>query len=159
MRPEGPQEILFLSRRTRMVLRLPVECVDSARELSGQTLDVDGNALTLGRAVVRPLSRLSTLFSRYVISESGEDENIFLEQSALELAEMGIRVKKMLCGRTHRLSFPRHSIVTRSLMIDGLDVCESVELQRRGLGAGRKYGCGLFLPHKGIAALKKIQQK
>ena len=159
VRPEGPQEVMFLSRRTRMTLRLPVEYVQRARLLVGQNLDIDGNALTLGEASVKPLSRLSTLFSRHVISDQGQDENAFLEQAASELRVMGIRVKKMMCGRTHSLCFPDRSIFTRSLMIDGLDVSESVKLQRLGLGPGRKFGCGLFLPHKGIAALKKVENK
>jgi hypothetical protein len=29
-----------------------------------------------------------------------------------------------------------------------------VELQRRGLGPWRHMGCGLFIPHKDIAAVK-----
>lgn len=159
MRPEGPQEMMFLSRRTRMTLRLPVERVEQASHLQGQTLDIDGNPLTLGESKVRPLSRLSTLFSRYVITESGQEENLFLDEAVSELREMGIRVKKMMCGRIHQLAFPRRSITTRSLMIDGLEVHESVKLQRLGLGPGRKFGCGLFLPHKGIAAVKKAQNR
>ncbi len=39
-------------------------------------------------------------------------------------------------------------------MVADLTVEESITLQQRGLGAGRKLGCGLFIPHKAIAAMK-----
>lgn len=159
IRPEGPHEMMFLSRRTRMTLRLPLERIEQASVLKGQTLDIDDNPLTLGETKVRPLSRLSTLFSRHAITENDQHENAFLDAVAQELREMGIRVKKMMCGRMHQLSFPHRNIATRSVMIDGLEVHESVKLQRLGLGPGRKFGCGLFIPHKGIAAVKKVRNR
>ncbi|MDH3609566.1 MAG: hypothetical protein OEQ24_10045 [Gammaproteobacteria bacterium] len=48
---------------------------------------------------------------------------------------------------------------TRSLMIDGLKIEESIYLQQRGLGEGRLVGCGLFMPHKGIEAVGEAQRK
>jgi hypothetical protein len=39
-------------------------------------------------------------------------------------------------------------------MVAELKPEEAFELQRRGLGEGRKLGCGLFIPHKGIKAVK-----
>ena len=44
-------------------------------------------------------------------------------------------------------------------MIDGIEPTESVLLQQQGLGAGRNFGCGLFLPHKGIDAVNETQEK
>ncbi|MEN8129880.1 MAG: type I-MYXAN CRISPR-associated protein Cas6/Cmx6 [Pseudomonadota bacterium] len=155
IRPEDPQAVMYLSRRTRMTLRLPKERIEEAKSLMGRTLDVGGNALTLGSVGVRTLSHLTTLFARYIIADQGQDENVFLDQAASNLKDMGVRVKKMLCGRTHRFSFPDGDITARSLMIDGLEVAQSVALQQQGLGPGRKIGCGLFLPHRGIDAVKK----
>ena len=160
MRPQHPQDVLYLSRRTRLTLRLPRERLEDAKILEGKTLRVDGNALTLGAGSVRQLSMITTLFSRYVITEMLEDEAAFLEEAANNLRrELGIRVKKMLSGRIQRLGFPGGDVWTRSLMIDGLEVNESVKLQQQGLGPGRKFGCGLFLPHKGIDAVSKTQGK
>lgn len=156
LRPEGPDELLYLSRRTRMTLRLPGARIESAEALSGQTLDVGGHELRLGEARVHELSSLKTLFARYVVSEDSEEE-AFLNNCARELGEMGIRVKKMMAGRVHRLRFPETVINTRSLMIDGVRIEESVEIQRRGLGLGRKFGCGLFLPHKGIDSVRSAK--
>ncbi len=155
IRPEGPDELLYLSRRTRLTLRLPRERVTQARGIQGRTLDIAGHALTLGETGVRPLSTLTTLFARHVVCEPGEDEAAFLDRAARMLAERGIPVKKMMSGRSHTIRLPEASWVTRSLMIDGLQVMESVRLQEEGLGPGRQLGCGLFLPHKGIDPVSK----
>jgi CRISPR-associated protein Cas6 len=150
IRPQGPGELLYLSRRTRLTLRLPKERVATARDIEGLTLDIEGNTLTLGETSVRRLSALTTLFARHVVAEQGEDEAAFLERCAQMLGERGIRVKKMMAGRSHTIRLPDATVMTRSLMIDGLQVAESVRLQQEGLGPGRQLGCGLFLPHKGI---------
>lgn len=75
------------------------------------------------------------------------------------LAEKNIRPQKMMSGRTTNLRFPDKILTTRSLMIDGLDPTESVLLQQQGIGEGRSFGCGLFLPHKGIDAVNETQEK
>jgi hypothetical protein len=64
----------------------------------------------------------------------------------------------MLSGRGHTIRTPEGGIETRSLMIAELTVEDSVRLQQQGLGPGRKIGCGLFLPHKGIEAVSKPQK-
>jgi CRISPR-associated protein Cas6 len=150
IRPQGPDDVLYLSRRTRLTLRLPVGQVAAARGIEGHTLDIGGHTLTLGATCVRRLSALTTLFARHVVADQGDDEAAFLERAAQLLGERGIRVKKMMSGRCHIIRLPQATLVTRSLMIDGLQVAESVRLQQEGVGPGRLLGCGLFLPHKGI---------
>lgn len=158
LRPDNPDDIMYLSRRTRLTLRLPRERVPDAQALSGQTLDVGGNSLTLGDIRIRPLSAITTIFARYVVTDEAADETAFLHQVNEWLENIGIRVKKMMSGRIHTLAMPDRTIFTRSLMIDGLDIEESVRLQQQGLGPGRTIGCGLFLPHKGIDAVKKTKK-
>ncbi len=154
-RPEDPdRDLLYLSRRTRMTLRLPKARVDDARALGGSELDVAGHALRIGEAAVRPLSTLPTLFARYVVADAAQSEEDFLEDSAAQLREIGIPVRKLLCGRSHPLRTPDGAIFTRSLMVADLDAEQSVRLQQRGLGRRRMMGCGLFLPHKGIAPVR-----
>ena len=155
IRPQDPDQILYLSRRTRMTLRLPKARLEQAKELTGETLNLDGNELTLRDASVRKLSSITTVFARYVITDEAENEVAFLENAAHMLGEMGIQVKKMMSGRSHCIRLPDRLISTRSLMMDGLEVQGSVRLQQEGLGPGRKIGCGLFLPHKGIGAVAK----
>ena len=66
-----------------------------------------------------------------------------------------VSCRKMLGGISHTLAFPDAPVVTRSLMVADLEPEQSVHLQQVGLGEGRTFGCGLFLPHKGIKAVKE----
>ena len=159
MRPQHPDALLNLSRRTRFTLRLPRHCIAAASKLVDRTLDVDGHALVLSNPQRKPLTALTTIFSRYIIGDSGEDEEVFLHKMVATLEKEGIRVKKVMSGRVHMLRTPEEGLYTRSLMLAGLTVEESIHLQQHGLGAGRKLGCGLFLPHKGIDATGGAQEK
>ena len=156
MRPDQADALLHLSRRTRLTLRLPKHRVDEAGKLTGQTLDVSGNSLQVERSTVKPLSTITTVFARYIVSRDGEDENAFLQETMSRLNEMGIQPKKMLCGMERIITTPERAIHTRSLMLADLAVEEAVTLQQQGLGADRKLGCGLFIPHKGIAAVRQV---
>ncbi|MDH3673474.1 MAG: type I-MYXAN CRISPR-associated protein Cas6/Cmx6 [Gammaproteobacteria bacterium] len=150
-RPEDPDdEVLHLSRRAKLTLRLPKECIDAAKEISGVTLEIDGYPMEVGQATVRPLSPLTTLFSRYVVASEEEDEEQFVRRAADKLMQMGISVTKLLCGKAHVFRLPNEHIFSRRLMVADLKVEDSVKLQQRGLGPCRKLGCGLFIPHKGI---------
>ena len=153
-RPLDPHnEVLHLSQRARLTLRLPKECVAGARKLSGATLEIDGYPLEVGNATVRPLSTLTTLFSRYVVALEEEDEEQFTHRTADELTEIGVSMQKLLCGKSHMLRIADGRIFTRRLMVSDLGVEDAVRLQQRGLGPHRKLGCGLFIPHKGIGPL------
>lgn len=150
-RPEDPEnEVLCLSRRTRMTLRMPKHRIDDAHELSGQTLDISGYELTVREATTKSLSPLPTLFARYVIAEEGQDENAFLMAMATLLREMDVPVKKLMAGKQHRMDMAEGPVYTRSLMVADLAPEDAVKLQQEGIGPGRKFGCGLFLPQKGI---------
>jgi len=156
VRPEAaPGELLHLSRRTRMRIRVPRTRLDEAQALTGEKLDIDGHSLEVGKAEVHKLSPLSTLFSRYVITREGADEEQFLEEAAAALRELDIDCRKMLCGITHTHAFPDRVMLTRSLMVAELPPEQSVHLQQVGLGDGRMIGCGLFIPHKGIRPVKE----
>ncbi|MGD8617891.1 MAG: type I-MYXAN CRISPR-associated protein Cas6/Cmx6 [Gammaproteobacteria bacterium] len=159
-RPEdATSELLHLSKRTRMRLRVPRHRLDKARELTGKKLDVSGHPLEVGKSEVFLLSTLSTLFARYVITDEAKDETLFLEEAAKQLRDIDIPCRKMLGGITHRMAFPDGEIFTRSLMVADLEPEHSVRLQQIGLGEGRIIGCGLFIPHKGIKAVKQTDEK
>jgi len=159
-RPEDTtSELLHLSKRTRMRLRVPRHRLDEARELTGKKLEISGHPLAVGRSEVFLLSSLSTLFARYVITDEAKDETVFLQEAAEQLRQIDIPGRKMLGGITHRMAFPDGEIFTRSLMVADLEPEQSVRLQRIGLGEGRTFGCGLFIPHKGIKAVKETDEK
>ena len=156
-----PQEtenaLLQLSRRTRMMLRVSKDRIDDARALEGNVMDVAGYSVTVGEGVIKPLSVLSTLFARHVVMDDPDmDEEAFLEQVVAEMRELGFkRISKVLCGRSHDLRLPDSIVHTQSVMVADLEPEMSVLLQQKGIGPHRKMGCGLFLPHKGIKAVKE----
>ncbi len=157
-RPEDVEnEVLHLPRRARLYLRLPRERIDEATEaLVGRTLDIDGHPLRIVReAGRRRFSILSTLFSRHVLTDEHVGEADFLQWAADQIRAMGIPVRKMMSGKTHAFRTPEGDLFTRTLMVADLEPEQAVELQRQGLGEGRKMGFGLFLPHKGIKSVKE----
>ena len=146
-------EVLYLSRRQKLMLRLPKTRLDEAKSLSGQTLDIAGYPLEVGELTTRKLSDLPTLFARHVLGAAEQSEDEFMALAVAQLNAMGIRVKKLMCGKEGRIELPDATLYTRSLMLADLELQESVMLQEVGLGPGRKLGCGLFLPQKGIKAV------
>jgi CRISPR-associated protein Cas6 len=153
MRPEGADALLQLSHRARLALRLPASRLEDAAALVGRTLDVGGWPLRVEKMTPRPLARITTLFARYVLLE-GSDEAAFIETATHELAALGIRAERMVCGRVTPVATPRRTYEARSLMLAGLSLEHSLHLQRSGLGEARRLGCGVFIPHKDIADLR-----
>lgn len=160
MRPEDTGDaVLHLSRRSRMMLRVPKHRIEDAQALTGQTLEIDGHALEVGAAKVKLFSTLPTQFARYVaIPEDIEhdDESAFMQAAVEQLRALDIKVRKMLCGRAHAIQHPDGAIQTRSVMLADLEVEEAVVLQQHGIGLHRMLGCGLFIPHKGIRAVHEM---
>jgi len=150
MRPEGPNDLLHFSRRTKLILRVPQHRVAEAKALVGESLDVTGNELRVEKVALRPLSTITTLFSRYIVNEDAGDEEAFMQRLYQQLQAMGIKPPKMLAGRQHTIGTPEGALAARSLMLAGLAVEDSIGLQQKGLGLHRHLGCGLFIPHKDI---------
>ena len=160
LRPDNPEtDVLCVSHRTKMSLRLPSSRLEDARALIGQTLDIDGHELTVGKFSTRKLSRLTTIFARYMDTQGSEDENEFLENMVRLLREKGIRPKKMLGGMLVAHRTDQGEILTRKLMISDLQVRESMLLQEQGLGDRKLLGMGIFMPHKGIDPVNDKQEK
>ncbi len=159
IRPTDPDELIFPSRRTLFTIRTPQEHIEDVRALDGTSINVCDSSIEFSKPTIRKLSKLTTIFARYVLAEQVDDETSFLNEMIELLAKKSIRPNKMMSGRATTMRFPSKTLGARSLMIDGLDVTESVLLQQQGLGDGRKFGCGLFLPHKGIDAVNETQEK
>jgi len=159
MRPDDPErEVLHVSQRTKMTLRVPRDRIEDVRQLIGKTLDIEGHPLTVGEFRPRKLSLLTTIFARYVDTGGVEDENEFLHSIAGQLLERGIRVKKMMGGKLLHHHTADGSVLTRKLMISDLEVQQSIELQEQGIGSQQWMGLGIFMPHKGIKAVNEKQE-
>jgi CRISPR-associated protein Cas6 len=155
--PDG--ELMHLSRRAKMHLRVPREKIEHARQISGETLDIGGYPVEVGEATVKLLNPIQTIFSRYVIGPQDVNEEQFIDWMVEELKQRNIRIRKMLCGIGHVISTPDGEIETRSVMIADLDKHTSLSLQETGVGPGRHLGCGIFLPHKGVRAVGETEDK
>jgi len=153
-RPEGEDAQLQLSRRTKLVLRLPGHRMTDAAALSGRTLDVAGSPMRVGRLSARPLLRIASLFARSVIFEGAADEVAFVAAANEALRALGVETSTVLCGREVTLATPQGSYRTRSLMLTVATPAQSLRLQREGLGEARKLGCGVFIPHKDVGDLR-----
>lgn len=152
LRPENTEnEILYLSKRQKLTIRSSKERLADIQSLTGQTLNVDGHEINVGKSSIRKLSDMNIVFARNVIvGEVSVTEDEFMNVCVAQLKELGINVKKMMCGRERNIQLPNSSIITRGLMIADLEKTDSVKVQEQGIGVGRKLGCGLFLPQKGI---------
>ena len=94
----------------------------------------------------------ATLFARRVVFDASEDEDIFVDRIAGVLDRAGITARKILCGQDSRLYRNAEPVPVRSVLLADLGAEDSIKLQEMGLGPGRLYGCGLFIPHKSIAS-------
>ncbi len=155
--PDG--ELIHLSRRTRMHLRIPALRIDDAKELVGKTLDVAGHSLTVGSMAIKKIDPFSTIFARYIVVTPGMSEDDFLRWVVAEFQARDIQARKLLCGIGHQILANGEQIETRSLMVADLDVASSVALQEVGIGPHRHLGCGIFIAHKGIKAVGETEDK
>jgi CRISPR-associated protein Cas6 len=154
-RPAGADDLLHLSKRTRLVIRVPRHRLEDGQALVGRVLDVRGQALMVtGSPTVRPLQPNPTLYSRNVALGADEEDD-FLRAAAQLLERLDIVVRKMLPGKTAAIGTPTGPLTTRSLMLADLAAEESLRLQQHGLGPCRYFGCGLFTPYKGIKAVNR----
>ena len=141
---------LFLGRRARLMLRLPAERAAQALALSGNRLAL-GSGLEIGPGRLRELMPYATVHSHFV-STGSADEAEFLALAATELREAGLPAR-MITGKAHAMSTPEGEVQGFSLLLHGLTPAQSLAVQARGLGKGRKLGCGIFVPHKSVVAV------
>ena len=141
---------IHLGARGRLMLRLPQARVEQSFALTGAQLDL-GNCIRVGSARLRPLFAHGTLYSQFV-STGTPDEARFQKDVSAELQRAGIECK-VICGRMRRALTRDGEIVGFSLMLHELSPEHSLNMQATGLGAGRKLGCGIFIPHKSAAAV------
>lgn len=142
----------FVGRRSRLTIRMPMRRSESAGVLCGQALDVAGGQLGIGRCSLRPLVPVTEVVHSHCVSFDTDDEIDFLAACRKSLAERRLGGEPVT-GLARTLRTAGRPIHGFSLMVHGLKRAESVAIQEEGLGLHRLLGCGLFLPHKSIAAV------
>jgi len=137
---------LYLSRHSRLILRVPRARQASLDVLTGGSLELGGR-VTIGAAKPRELMGVRRLYSGFVVVGESE-EQAFLDVCRHCLSQMDVSVP-LLCGKARREGDGLRSGF--SLMLEGLDEAGSLRVQREGLGSDRLLGCGLFVEHKSVA--------
>ncbi len=143
-------EGLLLPRRSKLALRLPPMLAEQLDLLSGKLLDIGSCQLKLGAGKLRQIQHYPTLHAQTVTGAG--DEVQFLQEVEDSLAKYGIK-GHLLCGMKNTLAAQGRTISGYSLVIHDLKADDSRRLQYTGLGADRRYGCGIFVPYKVITDL------
>ena len=156
--PDDEQQ-LMLSKRTKLTIRVPRHRLEDIKKLSGQTLDIAGHPMKLGKTKIKKLSNLTTIFCRELSTSENEDENAFMERVANILKQKNIPMTKALPGMMHTVKTDKGEVKVRSLLLANLTTEQSLQLQHDGIGDQQLLGCGIFIPHKGIEAVHEIDDE
>jgi len=151
----GTGDPALLSRHSRLALRVPRVRAAEVAALAGSALDIGGCRVRLGEAAQRELLAHGTLYAPLVVApaEGARDEAVFLGRVQAELDALGVRAR-LICGRRGALRHRDAQLDGFSLMLDGLSADDSLRMQQHGLGAHRRLGCGVFVPHRSAAAVR-----
>ena len=141
---------MLLPKRSKLVLRLTASLAAEYTCLTGQPLNIGDHTLQLGSGKLRKIQAYPTLHAHLVIGV--DDEVKFLKDVTEQLTGLGI-TGKLLCGMRNTLLAPDRVIQGYSLVIHDLKPDDSLRLQYTGLGADRRFGCGIFVPYKVITDL------
>jgi CRISPR-associated protein Cas6 len=161
---------LHLTSTSRLAFRLSAEDVEKLLPLTGRILAVDAATLKLGKPTDSRLRPVPGLASPFTVVEPCRHSDEVLERLKAEFIALDIRAVPSLRrkhgregtnppgqrGRSFECPYARHhrqvagnSVVGWEVQVFGLTPEESVRLQERGVGPGRRYGCGVFMPVEG----------
>jgi CRISPR-associated protein Cas6 len=142
---------MLIGGRTRLVLRVPEHRAEACAALEGAELEIPAS-LRLGRSSRRELLPYPVLHTRLAIT-GAQEELAFVNEVRDELVALGIDCD-MVVGRRGELRLDADATLAGySLMLHGLSPADALLAQQRGVGRERKFGCGLFVPHKSVAAV------
>jgi CRISPR-associated protein Cas6 len=161
---------LHLTSVSRLAFRLNADDVDKLRPLSDQSLVVGAALLRVGRPTEFLLRPVPGLASQFVAAERCRysDEVLgWLKAEFLTLDIRAVPTLRLKRGRQgansaeqsrrsfscpyerHRRQIGDNSVVGWEVQVFGLAPDESLRLQERGVGPGRRYGCGVFMAVEG----------
>jgi len=144
-------DLLGISRRARLVLRLPRARLDDALALAGRSLRVGAETLRVGAARPWPIAASDTVYARLVIAGPAEEQPFAAALGAL-LHALGVACEVVL-GKPRSLATNEGLRRGFSVLLHGMPPELSLQLQERGLGELRLHGCGIVVPYKSIAAV------
>lgn len=146
---------LNINRRTKLYVRVPKARVDDMQRLVGQTLDLAGHPLQIGGFKTRAFSPFTNIYAHFVDTGSVTEEQ-FVQDVMRELdGHFQLRCG-FICGKSQTLQSASGLLHGYSLMLHDVPPHKSLQLQDEGLGRNRLLGCGIFIPHKSIAAVVPV---
>lgn len=153
--------VWYLSRRSRLSLRVPRAQVAAAQQLAGRRLRLGANEVTTEFVGERELMPSSVIYAKFVtfgVEADGAEiqEDVFFAHCQRAFAGMGI-APQAICGKAQRAMTEAGLLSGFSLMLTGISQEANLQLQQQGLGAERKRGCGVFVPHKSMAAAGTLE--
>ncbi len=152
--PSGRNDNLVINRRVKLVLRLPVSRLEAARALVGMHIDPGAGDLVVGPLKEKNLTPFGTLYSHFV-TMGDADEAVILLEVRRNLDELGIQCG-LIPGLQRKMCTPEGEISGHTLMLHDLSLVHSLAVQEQGLGLHRKWGCGIFIPHKSIKEVSTV---
>lgn len=163
-RPDGKDDALILSKRTRLKIRVQHDCTDQLiADIRNSVHNIDGHMLKVLDGKPQLLGPMPTLFSRYTYFGPGThscdhrhdhgDETTFVNCVIDACKQLDYQPTKVLCGKSHVLKIPKGAVTTRSVLLADVPPQYSLTLQEHGLGELRLAGCGLLIPHKDTGAV------
>jgi CRISPR-associated protein Cas6 len=141
--------LVALAQRAKLVLRVPASRAADSRALCGRCLVVGAGMLEIGDAGERPLRVCDTLYAQCVVT-GARDERAFHDDVVRWLDEAQVDCE-FIAGRERRLTAAGRELAGYALALHGLAPDDALRVQAAGIGEGRRFGCGLFVPHKAIA--------
>lgn len=158
---------LDLTPGSRLAFRLAAGDVPRLSPLAGQCLVFGNVTLILGEPTESDLRPASSLASAFVVAEGCRHSDEVQEWLAQQFRALYIgavpalrpkRFKEQSATARSGTSCPyvrrfqqvgETSVVGWEVQVRGLTPQESLRLQEIGIGPGRRYGCGVFVPDPG----------
>lgn len=154
-RPDGENKFIHLSRRAFFGLRLPHDKATRTESLVGENFNVCDERVTVTHSKIKSLSFHSTLSARHLALPDVDNETAFLAAATdcLRMLNIGVDAPKtgIISGQRTTVRTASGRVPVRNLMVSDLTPEASLRLQKSGIGNLMTWGCGVFLPHKGIA--------
>lgn len=146
---------IYLTDKSRFLLRLPWDQVPFAYGLAGKSLTIGTHTIRLGIPQIYLLKPSSRLRSRLVVIKGYQEPEAFLEAAQRQIKTLGVQGNIMLLrnfeGERDRktIKIKRFTVVGFGVQVSDLTDEESILLQQCGIGGKRRMGCGVFVRTKG----------
>lgn len=142
--------LLALDNSSAVRIRASAEFIPRLVHLGGKKFEIADCPIRLGVPRIFAIQPAEALEAGIVTIKGFMEPPEFLAAVRRQLASLGVReAVQVEVGRRRVLRIRGQTIVGFSLAIEGLSESESLEVQHRGVGGRRHFGCGLFHPRSG----------